>query len=62
VDVFKPYGENVYGNDVNSLYPKQMESCDMPIGIPTYFEGDILKFDPNTFGFFEVEVKTPDYL
>ena len=62
MDVFKPYGENVYGNDVNSLYPKQMESCDMPIGIPTYFEGDILKFDPNTFGFFEVEVKTPDYL
>jgi hypothetical protein len=58
VDVFKPYGLNIEGYDVNSLYPKQMQSLDMPVGNLIYFEGDITKIDPNAFGFFEVEVET----
>jgi hypothetical protein len=42
VDVYKPYGENIYRYDVNSLYPHIMDSTPMPVGTPTYFEGDIL--------------------
>jgi hypothetical protein len=60
VDVYKPQGEKVYRYDVNSLYPYVMEVCDMPTDNPTYFEGDILKFDPKPYGFFEVEINTPD--
>jgi len=41
VDVYKPYGENVYWYDVNSLYPYIMLTTGMPVGTPTYFEGDI---------------------
>jgi len=46
--------------DVNSLYPYIMESRLMPIGVPTYFEGDVLKFDPNAFGFFYCKIIAPD--
>jgi DNA polymerase type B, organellar and viral len=46
--------------DVNSLYPSQMQSQLMPIGSPTYFEGNILKINPNAFGFFYCKIKTPD--
>lgn len=45
VDVFKPYGENIYYYDVNSLYPFVMRNCYMPVGNSTYFEGDILKLE-----------------
>lgn len=41
VDVYKPYGENVYWYDANSLYPYMMLINAMPVGTPTYFEGDI---------------------
>jgi DNA polymerase type B, organellar and viral len=58
-DVFIPYGENVKGYDVNSLYPNQMLNFDMPVGTPTFFEGDITKIDPNAFGFFSVEITAP---
>jgi hypothetical protein len=62
VDVFKPYGENIEGYDVNSLYPSQMKYFDMPVGAPAYFEGDITKLEPNAFGFFEVIATSPDNL
>jgi hypothetical protein len=42
VDVYKPYGKNVRRYDVNSLYPSVMHTFPMPVGNPTYFEGDIL--------------------
>jgi hypothetical protein len=45
--------------DVNSLYPSQMQSQLMPVGFPTYFEGDILKIDKNAFGFFSVKITAP---
>jgi hypothetical protein len=58
VDVYKPYGENIYRYDVNSLYPSIMESCDMPVRAPTYFEGNVNI--SNLFGFLYVEVNAPD--
>lgn len=62
VDVIKPYGENIYRYDVNSLYPYIMKNRVMPVGKPTYFEGDISQFKNNPFGIFEVEVTAPDNL
>jgi hypothetical protein len=55
-DVYKPMSWNnkdkkIYAYDVNSLYPFVMKSCEMPMGIPTYFEGDIAKIKDNPFGF-----------
>ena len=69
-DVYKPTvpeGVDVYCYDVNSLYPYVMKINDMPIGTPQYFEYpnfiDISEFIKNfnkPFGFFEVEVTTPN--
>lgn len=59
VDVYKPYGENLYCYDVNSLYPYIMKNYPMPTGNPVYFEGDILKYEDKPYGFFEVIVETP---
>jgi DNA polymerase elongation subunit (family B) len=42
VDVYKPYGENIKVYDVKSLYPSVMLNNPMPVGNPTYFEGNIL--------------------
>jgi len=38
VDVFKPYGENLYYYDVNSLYPTVYSSKALPVGNPVYFK------------------------
>ena len=70
VDVYRPQpekGDKIYRYDVNSLYPYVMKAFNMPIGNPTFFEGDISLIGPNTgynlmnkpFGFFEVEVEAP---
>ena len=65
VDVYKPYGKNIYRYDVNSLYPYIMASQAMPIGLPTSFEGNeeniinILN-DKSKFSFIEVTVNCPD--
>ena len=53
---------SIYYYDINSLYPYIMKNFEMPVGKPTYFEGDILKIDPNAFGFFYCRVITPKNL
>lgn len=62
VDMYIPVGENIKCYDVNSLYPSQMLDNDMPVGLPTYFEGDISTIDPNAFGFFYCKITTPEFL
>jgi hypothetical protein len=63
VDMYIPENlenEKVFAYDVNSLYPSQMQSKDMPVGQIFNFEGDITLIDPNAFGFFYCKIKTPD--
>jgi len=55
-----PKGVKIKGFDVNSLYPKQMFDRLMPIGNPTYFEGNIRAIDPTAFGFFYCNIIAPD--
>jgi hypothetical protein len=62
VDLYLPTNNEfdlIYVYDYNSLYPFTMDNFEMPVGIPTYFEGDIRKKDPNAFGFFYCKIKTP---
>lgn len=63
VDMYIPESESgveIKCFDVNSLYPSQMQSQLMPVGNPTYFEGDIRKIKSNTFGFFFCEIIAPE--
>jgi len=55
-----PKGVIINAYDVNSLYPSQMQSQLMPTGMPTYFNGNILKIDENAFGFFYCKITAPD--
>jgi len=62
VDMYIPEskpGIDIKCYDVNSLYPSQMHDQLMPIGTPTYFEGNILRINPNAFGFFYCEIIAP---
>jgi DNA polymerase type B, organellar and viral len=58
-EAYIPFGKDIKGYDVNSLYPTAMKTFDMPTGEPVYFEGDILKTDSSAFGFFEAKVNAP---
>ena len=63
VDMYIPKSEpgiKLKSLDVNSLYPSQMESRLMPVGTPTYFEGDIRLIDANAFGFFYCKITAPN--
>jgi DNA polymerase type B, organellar and viral len=59
-DYYLKYGENLKHYDVNSLYPSQMQSQLMPVGVPTYFEGDIIRMNKDAFGFFYCKITAPD--
>ena len=59
VDVYKPFARNVEAYDVNSLYPSSMFNYPMPVGNPTYFEGNPVKYVKDPFGYFYVSVDAP---
>nr|YP_009493135.1 DNA-directed DNA polymerase [Ganoderma leucocontextum]AWJ63930.1 DNA-directed DNA polymerase [Ganoderma leucocontextum] len=65
VEVFKPYGQDITGYDVVSLFPFIMGFSPMPVGQPTAFKGDFLKAYPNIlqdeskYLFLKVEVECP---
>ena len=64
-DVFIPVtkkGIKMKCLDINALYPTAMRNHLMPIGTPTYFNGDIRLIDPQAFGFFYCEIIAPDNL
>jgi len=65
VDMYIPKpskGVKIHCYDVNALYPYVMSKFKYPIGNPTYFEGNVLKKDPNAFGFFHCKIIAPDNL
>jgi len=47
VDVYKPYGKNIFRYDVNYLYSCIMKNNPMPVGNPIYIyiEGDSLTIE-----------------
>jgi hypothetical protein len=51
VDAYIPYGENIKGYDVNSLYPNSMFRNKVPVGNPYYFEGDLDYFNKINFNY-----------
>nr|CAD1835891.1 unnamed protein product [Ananas comosus var. bracteatus]CAD1835918.1 unnamed protein product [Ananas comosus var. bracteatus]CAD1835965.1 unnamed protein product [Ananas comosus var. bracteatus] len=59
VDVYKPYGENLYYYDVNSLYPYIMKSYPMPCGVPVWHNNLECQDLDNLFGFIEAYVVCP---
>lgn len=59
-DYYQVEGRDVNSYDVNSLYPYCMWKYDMPVGIPIHFEGDPYSINSNPFGFFYVEVLSPE--
>ncbi len=64
-DMYIPYGENIFGYDVNSLYPTIMKNEKMPVGKIIYFKGDITacaNVTTTPFGFFEVEITAPEHI
>lgn len=58
VDVFEPYGENLYYYDVNSLFPFVILN-DIPVGNPKYTTNPNLN---ELFGFVYAEIETPKNL
>ena len=71
VDVYTPHNKvgvlknilkKLYYYDVNSLYPTVMAKCLMPMGKPIEFTGNILRFEPDAFGFFYCKITSPTYL
>lgn len=62
VDVYKPYGENLYYYDVNSLYPSILQEYPMPCGIPVWQNNlECVELD-SLFGFLEAYVVCPTNL
>jgi hypothetical protein len=59
-DAYKPYGENLYYYDVNSLYPYVMKEFSMPGGDPVWHENlDGMDLD-SIFGFIQAYVECPE--
>lgn len=58
-DAYKPYGEDLYYYDVNSLYPFVMKEFPMPGGVPVWHGNLDGKDLDSMFGFIEAYVECP---
>lgn len=59
-DTYKPYGEDLYYYDVNSLYPYVMQEYPMPGGEPVWHSNLVGKeLDDSLFGFIEAYIECP---
>lgn len=58
-DTYKPYGEDLYYYDVNSLYPFVMKEFPMPGGVPVWHGNLDGKDLDSIFGFIEAYVVCP---
>jgi len=58
-DTYKPYGEDLYYYDVNSLYPFVMKEFPMPGGVPVWHRNLEGKDLDSMFGFIEAYVVCP---
>jgi hypothetical protein len=58
-DTYKPYGEDLYYYDVNSLYPFVMKEYQMPGGVPVWHENLECKDFDSIFGFIKAYVVCP---
>ncbi|XP_050233250.1 DNA polymerase-like [Mercurialis annua] len=58
-DTYKPYGEDLYYYDVNSLYPFVMKEFPMPSGVPVWHGNLEGKDLDSIFGFIEAYVVCP---
>jgi hypothetical protein len=59
-DTYKPYGEDLYYYDVNSLYPFVMKEFPMPGGVPVWHGNLGGKDLDSIFGFIEAYVECPN--
>ena len=59
VDVYQVKSALTHSYDVNSLYPYSMKNYPVPVGNPTFFEGNPKMLWPSFFGFAYVEVTCP---
>ena len=66
VDVYRPYGKNLFYYDINSLYPSVMKDYKYPTDIIGKFIGDIRlvsayeHYFNNNLGIYKVKVKAPN--
>jgi DNA polymerase type B, organellar and viral len=60
-DMYIPHGQEIFGYDINSLYPHSMANNPVPVNNMKYFEGNMENID-NLFGFFYVEIEAPNNL
>jgi len=61
-NIAKNCAKKLFYYDVNSLYPYAMAIFPMPVGLPIRFKGNIVKAEPDAFGFFYCKILTPEHL
>jgi len=59
VDVYRPWGKDIWCYDINSLYPSVMKSNKYPTGFSEYFKGSVTMLR-DVFGIVKCNIIAPD--